>query len=419
MVEGRRAGQALVQPVAKTSRDQGRLGRHAQLLQQRQQQHGLALAVAELPGPGLVGLGRDIAAVVHPQEEIAGLGFHQGQGREGPRARILVLRGDGLGLGAKLGLGLQGLRLRVERRHAGGNLGPGLEARHLHLGEAAEPQGRAGRGLGRLHARQVQVERLAAIGLGDLGRIDTCGGEPAHGQALRPGHLDPIATHQAGDREPFEIVGPAHHGIAVDPGIGHLDQVAGLQALDLPRHREATVQRGALQIGLSPQHRHVLAVLQEVDGLAAPQDAQGVDGELILVRAPGEGLRLEAAQALGLQHLEDPAIVLGVAVVAQPALVVVQHHLHGRCAVGGGRFGDRRHIDPGRGRTEGRLVGRRGRPGQQRQDGASRREYPPIPHANPPTPHSPPRIEPRAEKETAGRPSMFAAGASPFGETRL
>ncbi len=96
----RQQRQPLVEPVAAAGADQSRLGVDPQLVQQRQQQHGLALAVAEAPRPGGVRVGGDQPAEVHADEGVANLILHETQGRGGPRLRIGRRGGDLLRLGA-------------------------------------------------------------------------------------------------------------------------------------------------------------------------------------------------------------------------------------------------------------------------------------------------------------------------------
>ena len=86
MIEPERR-QLLAPPLAADHIHQGRLRRNAELAQQRQQDNGLALAVAEASTPGDVGVGRDEAAEVHADKRIAQLVLHQSQRRLGPRLR--------------------------------------------------------------------------------------------------------------------------------------------------------------------------------------------------------------------------------------------------------------------------------------------------------------------------------------------
>ncbi len=163
-----------------------------------------------------------------------------------------------------------------------------------------------------------------------------------------------------------------HHRIGVGAGHGHIEDVAGLQAVDLPGGGDPAVEAGLFEVGLPPQDQHRLGILEEIDRLAVADDMQGVEGDGFGVRAPDHGHRLHAGKPLGLQDLDDAAVVVGVAGGIEAGLVVVEQHLDGRRALVGRRRRDGGDIDPGRRRPEGGLVGGEGgeRAGHGGQGGA-------------------------------------------------
>jgi hypothetical protein len=166
----------------------------------------------------------------------------------------------------------------------------------------------------------------------------------------------------AGEGEPLGVEGVTlQDRIGMGAGDGDVEDVTGLQAVDLPRSGDPAVEAGLLEVRLPPQHQHRLRVFEEVDGLAVADDLQGVEGDGLGVRAPDHVHRLHAGKPLGLQDLDDAAVVVGVARRIEAGLVVVEQHLDGRRALVGRRRRDGGDIHPGRRRPEGGLVSGEGR----------------------------------------------------------
>ncbi len=140
-------------------------------------------------------------------------------------------------------------------------------------------------------------------------------------------------------------------------GVGVVEDVADLQALELLGRAHPAVEHGAFQVGLAAQHQHFLAIPQEVDRLAVPDDPHPMEGDALGVRTP----RLaEAGQA-------------GEAFRLEPGLVVIEQGLHRGGILHRRRFGHRRDVDPGRRRREGGRQVRSQRGGRARERDGQRR----------------------------------------------
>ncbi len=117
MVEHTDHGQARVQAITLGRADEGGFGLHAELVQEGQKQDRLSLAVGEQAGPGDIGGSRDVAALLHAQEEIAHPILHELQRRGRPG---LGIRGRGTDL----------CRLSQQRRVRGQRFGSDIERGH-------------------------------------------------------------------------------------------------------------------------------------------------------------------------------------------------------------------------------------------------------------------------------------------------
>ncbi len=358
------------QPAVDAVADHGvhhhRIGLDPQLVQQRQQERGLGLAVAEAARPGGLGVGGDQSALPHDQRHVAHALLHQVERGLGPGLGIGRQRADLLQLGAQRPLGGDHRGLGEQRRHQGAHVGPRLEVRGLD--QPADGIARR-RALGRdhrLHVVQRQVERIAA------GARDRRQGRQAVGlaqpqrQAVRPLHVQVRALHRGAVPGAGDLLDVAlQHRVAGADRHHELQDVADLQPLGLDVGGQHPVQGGALQVRLAAHHREGLARAQHVDGLVAPADHQPVYGGLVGVGAPGERDVAGVQPLGGLDLQRDVGIDRGVAGLERQ-LLVRQHDPHRALGRLGrlGRQGDRLH--PGGRRSECRLV-RRGRPGARRR----------------------------------------------------
>lgn len=258
----------------------------------------------------------------------------------------------------------------VERGHDARDLVPALEAGGLHVAQPAEAGRRADRRLGRLRACGVEGQ-IGPPAVPSLLRFaEALGGAVLDGRPRRPGQPHAIAAGDPGKAQPLHVVGAASgDGIAAGVRPRGVQDVAHLQALDLLGGAHATVQHGLLQLLLAAQDQHLLTLGQKVDGLAVPDEPQAVHRHRLVRGIPGHAERRQRRQPLGLKHLPDTAVVIGVALRGQAALVVVEEGLDGRRALGRRRLGDIGHLDPFGRRAEVGLGRGQRRGGNQGRDG--------------------------------------------------
>ncbi len=304
VVERAELGEPLVEAVPIDRAHQGWLGLDPEFVQEREQERGLPLAVAEAPRPGRVRVGRDVAAQVHAEEEVAGLLLHQVQGRRRPGLRV----GGGGADPGDLGFQGRGLAepggLAIKRIHQLRDGGPVRKLRHLHRRRATEARRRVLGRRRRLEVRTVEHDLGPDHGLGDLRGAERLRGAPPDRLGGRPDLpvVDPADRGGRGDRgHPFGAA--LVHGILAFDRHDQVEGVAHPQVLGLNRGREPAVERRPFEVLLAPEHQQLATLGEHVDRVAVADDRDPMHGHRLRFRVPADAGRAHGGEPLRRQHL--------------------------------------------------------------------------------------------------------------------
>ncbi len=258
MIEAEEARGLLVEAITRGRADQRRGRLHAQLLQERQQKHRLALAVAEAARPRLIGFGRHIPAVVGSNVEIADLVLNQLQRREGANLGIARTCCDRGRLGLDRRGRLQGLGVLEQGRDRARDVLPASVAGRVETSAPGKARWRAGRRRGGLQIGGVQQQGRPAVPAFDLGLRQALRRAPMHRVGTGPRDPHPISSGDSGRTQAFRILGPAlGRRIAFRDRPGHVQNVADLQPVELARRGQASVKHARFEARLPAQDQHL------------------------------------------------------------------------------------------------------------------------------------------------------------------
>ena len=368
MVEPRHQRQLSVQAVTQTRAYQRRLGLDAQGVQQRQQQHRLALAVAITAAPGFVGGRGHIAAFAHRQRQIAHVVLDQPYDRGDLALECRIGGLDAGDLGVQRRVRLQLFGPRIERGHHCRNLGPVTQVGQLHDTGDHVAVRQIGRHPQRRQVAFVDLDLIAVGGAPGLHLMPGLGQLNTDSAVGGPAGAQPISADVGTRNTVQRLLVRGQNPAVVMQGEGRLDDVADAQVPGLQGRGQHAVQHGGFQVPLAAQGLERLG-LQHVDDLTRTNDVNLVDFQRLARGVPGT---VDSAGHRQARRRLDDETQLGIGVIAgfiEADLAVHRQDAHRR-TVAGGRGLDGQGDDPGgrRGALNVLGEGRAGEDQERRRD---------------------------------------------------